>query len=568
MDELLFMAKWDNKIAIAMAAKGFRFSILDILLLGNPKDGLCSIASNMARARHMFTFGELIDIKNKKIEDTRNLALEMIKNGHTFSIKESILIGIPVTRRWENNFSTLKFLIDKGYRFAFSDIRMMKYLPNGSGWTIAHAMASNGHIFSMDEIVGMGNPSDKNGMSVAAVMAENGHNFCVEDIFILGNPSNISGETIAAIMARKGYRFSVAEILYLGNPVTIDGNSIGHLMALAGQKIKVSEIKALRNPKNIDGETIAHSLVQGGNPLTIDELMELKDPKDIFGVSVSQLMSGDYSFSKDEIKKIPYSEERYDLAYDFIQNGGKITFEDIMELGNPSDDYGWSLGYYLAANGYIFSVDQILALGDTRANEMTISLWMARNGHLFTFDEILRLNNPADNFGTTLAHLSISKTTFSVDQLIKLGNPADKDGDTVAHLMVKAGHVFSENEVELLGNPKNKKNDSLLTIMARKNKEPELVKTTLKYVTYMQPVDMDIDIKNPRKCFPGRDVAYCSDVYVNGVRAFNYCVELDDPDIEVFNPELYDLFMEKVFKPYCRVNITSLAEFLMNNFPD
>ncbi len=283
---------------------------------------------------------------------------------------------------------------------------------------------------------------------------------------------------------------------------------------------------------------------------------------------MSQLMSKfGYRFNKDEIKKIPYSEEKFNLAYEIIKNGGEISFEDIMELGNPSDRYGYSLGYAQAIRGSVFSVDQILALGDTRYNGMTISLWMAKKGHLFTYDEILRLDNPADNFGTTLAHLSISKSSFSVDQLIKLGNPADKDGDTVAHLMAKAGHVFSDYEVKLLGNPINNKNDSLSTIIARKNKEPELVKTTLKYVTFLQPVDLDIDIKDPLICCPGRDIAYCSDVYVNGILAFDYRVDIDDLDIKVFNRELYGLFIEKVFEPYRRVSNAPLSEFLKGIFP-
>jgi hypothetical protein len=102
-------------------------------------------------------------------------------------------------------------------------------------------------------------------------------------------------------------------------------------------------------------------------------------------------------------------------------------------------------------------------------------------------EEIIRLRNPADRLKATLAHwLARNGQVFSVAELMRLGNPiirydpdflheleaendyrfnATEEGcyenqwelthrrATVAHIMARQGYQFSDEEINNLGNP-------------------------------------------------------------------------------------------------------------------
>ena len=166
----------------------------------------------------------------------------------------------------------------------------------------------------------------------------------------------------------------------------------------------------------------------------------------------------------------------------------------------------------MALNGYMFTTEQILILGDypgeEKKRDRTLSLWMIHFGHHFSFEEIIRLNNPADRFGATLAHWEARfGHRFSVAELLVLGNviidysennvyyfdimipyclfigdiSEDEEyncgsellhnGATVAHIMAREGHRFTNKEISKLGNPIDKAGLSIKDWMERVEKK-------------------------------------------------------------------------------------------------
>jgi hypothetical protein len=72
---------------------------------------------------------------------------------------------------------------------------------------------------------------------------------------------------------------------------------------------------------------------------------------------------------------------------------------------------------------------------------------MAFWGHKFTVDEILRLGNPTDNYGNTIAHtMACWGHEFTVDEILQLGDPVGIEGQTIAHQMEENGYKFSIKE--------------------------------------------------------------------------------------------------------------------------
>jgi len=215
---------------------------------------------------------------------------------------------------------------------------------------------------------------------------------------------------------------------------------------------------------------------------------------------------------------------------------------------------------------------------------------MARHGYQFTFEEILRLENPADNFGVTLAHLSIHKPAqigyrgyhemwishsgqafekyeyaifnhsfervfqnpqFTIEQLIQLGNPADDDGDTVAHLMAKTGYIFTNNELMELGEQRNKLGETVADIMAHKNyKIPnsEVEKSDLPLEQL--PINDYLDIKDSRPIYGVECPGWAYDFYFNGRVTYNYCDWGMDTMIKIMNQEAWSIYLDYLEKTY------------------
>ena len=132
----------------------------------------------------------------------------------------------------------------------------------------------------------------------------------------------------------------------------------------------------------------------------------------------------------------------------------------------------------------------------------------ARNGYHLSFQEILQLNNPSDRFSATLAHwLTFTGQKFTLEELLRLGNPSIEydegdfydygydfsveitiaqisqeedyskrryilhNGATIAHIMAREGHRFTDEEIARLGNPKDKMGLTIKDWMERVEKK-------------------------------------------------------------------------------------------------
>jgi hypothetical protein len=105
-----------------------------------------------------------------------------------------------------------------------------------------------------------------------------------------------------------------------------------------------------------------------------------------------------------------------------------------------------TLAHLFAVRGYIFSVSDLLVLGNiVDTDGESVAHKMVRfGGHFFTFDELLRLGNPSDKFGSTVAHeMAFHGFAFSTDDILRLGNPKTNHGEQIAVNMLKYGHVES-----------------------------------------------------------------------------------------------------------------------------
>ncbi len=331
--------------------------------------------------------------------------------------------------------------------------------------------------------------------------------------------------------------------------------------------------------------------------ISVEDLLDTKgkwvSPLDI---SLRIIRSG-YRFSTEDLLQLinSDSERGRSIIHTLAQCGYVFTFDELMALQNPKEPrYGNSIASSMVANGSFFTLEQILALGELN-NQDTISLplEMARHGYQFTFEEILRIKNPADDFGITLAHLCIHKSAqidyrgyhnnwmsssgepyeeykysvfnhsynhifnnppFTVEQLIQLGNPADKDGDTIAHWMAKADHIFTEKDLMQLGDPRNKKGESIAYIMARKGEK--LTHEEMLKLDIPQEVQVNkeyLDIKNS-EMVPGFEYpGWAYEFYFNGRLTYNYCDGGDMfTSIHILNQEAWSIYLDYLKRTYSR----------------
>lgn len=143
--------------------------------------------------------------------------------------------------------------------------------------------------------------------------------------------------------------------------------------------------------------------------------------------------------------------------------------QKIQELGNPLDKKGTPLSNAFASNkSYNFTFDEIVQLRNPSDNEdVSLALRVALNGGEFSIDEILKLGNPRnESYINTIGHAMIVRGhKFSVEEIIRLGNPVNAQGDTLAHMMAMMGSVFNGEEIKQLGNPRNENGKSIFDIM-------------------------------------------------------------------------------------------------------
>jgi hypothetical protein len=176
----------------------------------------------------------------------------------------------------------------------------------------------------------------------------------------------------------------------------------------------------------------------------------------------------DLNFEKIKAVNNPVGESGQTMAHEFMRKGGKLTIENILELGDPVDDDGISLSLiYAFSRSYTnrltskfelvrISAREMVALGNPKMpNGEFVSIYFAKNGFHYTFEEIKLLGNPLDLEGISLLYLSaLSGHYYSCDQILALGNPRTPKGESVPHVLAKFHHdYFSFDEIIRLGNP-------------------------------------------------------------------------------------------------------------------
>lgn len=238
--------------AHVLALMGYRFSISDLLEMGNPfnEDGL-TVAHVMARQGHAFSFSELKAIKNPAIENESS--------------------------------------------------------QNNVGLTVAHEMARQGNILTHAEIMHLGNPKRKNGESLLSLshmnsqqMVKNGHRFTVDEIIRMGNRRDSCGATLAHWMAFYGHRFTVDELIRLKNPRVIY-TEMAHQLLIPLREFEPStytEASWYTHKSEVlhDGGTVAHIMAREGCQFTDEGIEALGNPVDGYGMTIKDWMGKDKSF--------------------------------------------------------------------------------------------------------------------------------------------------------------------------------------------------------------------------------------------------------------------------------
>jgi len=346
------------------------------------------------------------------------------------------------------------------------------------------------------------------------------------------------------------------------------------------QKLLKKEKENSQKPVTLSGQKTKYTGESSG------EISISYETKEISGEPLLEINNS--SFEKTD------ASQKVELLSQEPTNAGETLGERSITYDPNDPIWNYPNAHLSVNNGYFFTFDQVLALGDPGASDgFALSFLMAQKGYQFTFDEILRLKNPANDFRITLAHLCIHKSVqigykgyhdnwisssgkpyeeykysvsdhsyehifhnppFTVEQLIQLGNPADKDGDTVAHWMAKTGHIFTEKELMQLGEPRNKKGESIAYIMARKGEkltDEEMIKLDIHLGAHANREYLDI--KNS-EMVPGFEYpGWAYDFYFNGRLTYNYCDGGDMfTSIHILNQEAWSIYLDYLKRTYSR----------------
>lgn len=171
-----------------------------------------------------------------------------------------------------------------------------------------------------------------------------------------------------------------------------------------------------------------------------------------------------------KLSKLKYltNDKGQTIIHELANLGYKFSVNDLVEIGNPSDNFGITVAHFMVNKTFKFSVSELLAIGnpsDKRGN--TVAHWIADYDYgSFTVDELMQLGNPSNKQGETISHLMAERLhVFSIDELLILGNPADNSDFTVAHQMAWKGYKFTEHEIDKLGNPIDINGQTIMDIM-------------------------------------------------------------------------------------------------------
>lgn len=132
--------------------------------------------------------------------------------------------------------------------FTFDELLKLKNPSNSSGKTVAHEMALKGFRFSAEELIRLGNPGDNSGETIAhwMIMAQNP--LTVDEILKIGDPKTNGGSSVSYWMVKHGYNFSVDEIIQLGNPKNFHGNTLSETLEMRGYVFSIDEKFRLKMP--------------------------------------------------------------------------------------------------------------------------------------------------------------------------------------------------------------------------------------------------------------------------------------------------------------------------------
>lgn len=201
--------------------------------------------------------------------------------------------------------------------------------------------------------------------------------------------------------------------------------------------------------------------------LTLEEYDKLKSniyPRDQYIVideqtnDIHSILNSDKEFST-----------KFYLYYRDMEND-KI-FENIVRQNNIADVHGNTIAHVVNnIRTHFFTLDELLLLGNPSNNVgITVAHRMALNGFNFSLEELMTLGNPSDNNNDTVAHNMVFKGhCFSNEELLKLGNPANNEGNTLAHGMIQNGFFPNSDTIIMLGNPSNSLGRSLTNLMERR----------------------------------------------------------------------------------------------------
>lgn len=189
----------------------------------------------------------------------------------------------------------------------------------------------------ISEILRTNNPCDKQGKSLSLKLYDVGRIvYTAKEIKEIGNPI-FEGKSLAYRQIEDKHFFSIPDLILLGNSPEEFGDM---------------------------GETLAHITIRERMPMTFDDAMLLGNPPNT---------------------------DKATLVHYLIKNQHlRLSFEQILNLGNVSDRYGRTLAFYMATVGFTFSDEEIETLNNP-VDRAGWSIKDAMNGYSRTIEEI-RLN--------------------------------------------------------------------------------------------------------------------------------------------------------------------------------
>jgi hypothetical protein len=122
VDDLIRIGDDEGRISHIMAHKEHQFSTEEIIRLGNPKLSDIPLSCELADMGRVFSVYDLIKF-NSDFGDTNQTAVAMIEKGHKFSVDDILLLGNQYSMLYSSMFVGMSFTLDaemerKGHKFS------------------------------------------------------------------------------------------------------------------------------------------------------------------------------------------------------------------------------------------------------------------------------------------------------------------------------------------------------------------------------------------------------------------------------------------------------------------